>query len=210
MLVDLIAASAFLLALAWALPSIISLYNSLAGLLRTSAPLLFGSYLCQAAQEPLRAGLWATVMLISTLVPTLIHLGFVFASPFIAMFKPHAVWDARAIHLDGQGPPPAVDLRGLPAEQHTAFDPTAIQPGRSKDGAPWLPPLHPEVTKKVAWELKVAQPLLQFIMFFAAVLLLFNLVLAWEELWTPIPAWLLWAAHGFDQAPVQECLGVWL
>ena len=208
-IVDVVAAGLFLAGLAWALPAVIRLYNRFIESLGSSAPLALDDYLCNAAQDPLGAGIWATVMLISTLVPTLIHLGFVFASPFIQMFQPHPIWDARAAHLEGQGSPPAMDLRGTPPQQHAAFDPTIQKPGLAEEGEPWLTKLHPETTKKVAWELKVAQPLLQLMMFVAAALLLLNLILAWDMIWTPVPAWLLWAAHGFDAAPVQQCLGVW-
>ncbi len=209
MAADAIVAAFLLFGLAWALPAAIRLYNRLIESLGSSVPLVLDGYLCDVAKDPLGAGIWATVMLISTLVPTLIHLGFVFASPFIAMFRPHPVWDSRAAHLEGRGLPPAVDLRGTPPDRIRAFDPTIAAPGLADPGTPWLPPLHPETTRAVAWELRVVQPVLQLMMVTAAALLVLDLVLWWDHLWTPVPAWLLWAAYGFDAAPVGECLGVW-
>lgn len=208
MAADILAAGFLLFGLAWALPAVIRLYNRFIESLGSSAPLVLDDYLCTAAGDPLGAGIWVTVMLISTLVPTLIHLGFVFASPFVAMFKPHPIWDARAAHLNGNGLPPAVDLRGTPERRQAAYDPANQSSGLAEDGATWLPTLHPETTKAVAWELRVAQPLLHLIMIAAAGFLVLDLVFAWDHFWTPVPVWLLWAAHGFDASPVNACAGV--
>lgn len=82
---DLVAALAFLALLALTLPLVIDGFNAVvAPWVNEPLPLPLAGFLCVSAQAPLGAGLWATLLLFSTLVPTALHLMAVIASPVAA------------------------------------------------------------------------------------------------------------------------------
>ncbi|NKC34347.1 hypothetical protein [Falsiroseomonas selenitidurans] len=63
-------------------------------------------YACLAVQQPLGTGLWATMMLGSTLVPTMLHLTLAVASPLIHWLGPRGRL-ARLLASAPEGPLPA-------------------------------------------------------------------------------------------------------
>jgi hypothetical protein len=82
---DLVAALTFLALLAWTLPLVIDGFNAFAAWWQgIPPPLPLASFLCDSARAPLGAGLWATLLLFSTLVPTALHMMVVVASPVAA------------------------------------------------------------------------------------------------------------------------------
>lgn len=98
---DLVAAVAFLALLAWTLPLVIDGFNAvLVWWQDIPPPLPLTGFLCASAQAPFGAGLWASLLLFSTLIPTALHLAAVIASPTAAAATRipgvHALSDALA------------------------------------------------------------------------------------------------------------------
>jgi hypothetical protein len=111
---DFLLAIAFLVLVARTLPWGVELFNRWIQWLGGTAPFDLSDYLCDAARDPWSTGLWATLMLLSTLVPTALHAAAALATPLAA----GALWLqrdetlARRLETEAPGSPgfePAVD-----------------------------------------------------------------------------------------------------
>lgn len=190
--VDLAAAAVFLVLLAMLLPRAVGLFIDGAGLVVSLPAVSLKDYLCAAAEEPLGAGFWATAMLLSTLLPTALHLMSLIASPLAWLARPQgAAWRERAAYLAYQrDEPPAVDLPRDPAARAAVLAAPGVNFGTAR---------------KVAWW-RIRQILLIYPVALAvAGLLLWGLWHLVERFTGPLPAWLLWFAT-FDTALVEACL----
>ena len=108
-----IAAAFFLLAiLAICLPRTIKLFAWLYSALIEFGPQAIDRFLCKSANDPLGQGLWATAMLLSTLLPTLLHMSFLFLLPYVSWLSSSTDdWKQRSTHLEVRGAlPPETDL----------------------------------------------------------------------------------------------------
>lgn len=188
---DIAAAAIFLVLLAALLPRALGLFFEIASRVVELPPISLPAYLCVAAREPLGAGLWASAMLFSTLVPTALHLMFLVASPLAFWLRPTApVWVERAAYLAGHGAPPQSDLPRNPSLREAEL---------KRDG------VLRQTASKVAWW-RIRQILLIYPLAFVVALgLLWSLWRLVQLVTGPLPEWLLWIATG-DWAFVEACL----
>lgn len=94
-LLDLAAAVALMLSMAFVLALGFEVYNELAIRQRGQPVFALGPFIDAAAADPLLTGFWLTAMLGTTLVPTFLHVGILIASPLALAFLP----DARRLEL---------------------------------------------------------------------------------------------------------------
>ena len=131
-------------------------------------------------------------MLLSTLLPSALHMMFLVASPLAFWLRPHgAEWQARAAYLAGdRAEPPESDLPRNPALRNAERE----RPGLDR-----------ETVRRVAWW-RIRQIFLTYpLAFIAAGLILWGLWHLVQSVTGPLPAWLLWFAT-FDTAFVEACL----
>ena len=186
MALDLAAALALLAGLAWAMPAGIDTFNAFAVWLGNPAPLPLEAYLCSAAKAPWPQGAWAGAMLVSTLVPTILHLAALLMSPFAWLLRPSREQAVAAAAL----------------EARVALDHAAIGLAEKLDHQPGLTETEAHVLATylvlrcpLAWLAGIAGAAICFVALWALV------TFAWQ----PLPQLLLWIARG-DSA-VASCFG---
>lgn len=177
-----------LVGMAWGIPRAIELFNAGLRVLGSPTPLALGDYLCRSALNPLGEGLWASLTLLSTFVPTAVHLGFLPAAPSAWLLSRGEVWQARARHLRGQGLPPAVDL-GPDATADASAD-----------------SLHPETIRQVALHLALVRPVLWTLAGLVAGVLIYAVLELLALDWGSLSRLLLYVATG-DPVAVAICFG---
>lgn len=106
--VDLIAAVAFLYALAVLLPFVIEVFNLWSVHNGNPKPLALEGFIEQAVEKPWPNAVWVLLMLLSTLVPTLLHAGALVPALLMAWLHPNAK-RARIAHelVTNASPSPA-------------------------------------------------------------------------------------------------------
>lgn len=87
-LLDIAAAILFLFLLAITLPFVIELYNLWTVRSGLPQPLELRPFIDRAAQDPWPNAIWILLMLLSTLIPTLLHAGALIASPLALWLMP--------------------------------------------------------------------------------------------------------------------------
>jgi hypothetical protein len=189
-----------LIELAWSMPRVIEFFDVTLRWLGSPPSLALGDYLCRSALDPLGQGLWASLMLLSTLFPTAVHLAFLLATLFAWILRRGGSWRTRADHLLGDGPPPPADLS---ARERATAGAWAAPVGGT---AVALPPIHPQTLRRVTRHFVVVRPVLLALASLLAVLLLWGVLRLAFLSWEPLPRLLLLVATG-DAAAVAACFG---
>lgn len=205
---DIVIAVLLLTMLAYFMPRLIGALNWFVVVVEGGeAPIDLVDYLCAAAKNPLTDGLWATLMLFSTLIPTIGHLGMLIMA-FIFIHAPSQANRERAAHLRHQYRPPATDLRGLGAEKTEKWrlmpDDYSIERINGPDAVP-MGALNVDTVNAVSWNLGVfrwfwyllaVSAAGAFVYWVATPIMLYP--------WEPLPKILLMVA-GFTWPEVQAC-----
>lgn len=187
----------------------IEIWNSLVRWSGAEAPLDLTDYLCAAAAAPLTDGLWATGMLLSTLIPTVLHLSIIAVAPLLWCLTPTQKMCARAGHIAFGWRPPDVDLKGVPTRDREKWP--SMQPAFGQRALPdhtsiTTAPLHPPTVSAVAWTLCFWRPLIFTGTFVVVLTVIWQLGTLASAAGQPLPEVLLWVAHNFDWPAVQACL----
>ena len=206
---DFIAASLLLACLAWGIPRTVELWNSIVLLAGKYPPLELRDYLCAAAKAPLTDGLWATGMLFSTLIPTVLHLSIIAVAPLIWCLTPTDKMRARAGHIAFGWRPPDADLKGISKKDRERWP--SMQPAFGQRTLPdhtpiTTQPLHPPTVSAVAWTLRFWRPLIFIGTFIVVLTVIWQFGTLAAAVDQPLPQLLLWVAHNFDWPAVQACL----
>lgn len=207
MFLDIIIAVVLLTMLAYFMPRLIDAWNGFVVMLEgEEAPIDLVDYLCAAARNPLTDGLWATLMLFSTLIPTIGHLGVLIMAFFIR--SPNQLDRERAAHLRHQYRPPAKDIKGLGEEEPEKWpvmpDDYSIEHINRPDAVP-MDALNVDTANAVSWHLGVFRWFWYLLAVSAAGALVYWVVtpiLFYP--WEPLPKILLMVA-GFTWPEVQAC-----
>jgi hypothetical protein len=206
--IDIIAACALLVGLAWSLPRVIELWNGLVRMSGAETPLDLDDYLCAAAAAPLTDGLWATGMLFSTLIPTVLHLSVVAVAPLIWIVTPTETARTRAGHIAFGFGPPACDLGGVSAEKRQQWPSMPQNFGKRllpEDADITTERLHPATVSAVAWTLRFKRVLFFAITCIVVAIVVWQLGALAGAAGRPLPQLLLYVASNFDYAPVRQC-----
>ena len=206
--IDFLAACALLVGLAWSLPRVIELWNGIVSLSGAKPPLELAGYLCNAATTPLSDGLWATGMLVSTLIPTVLHLSIIAVAPLIWCLTPTETMRARAGHIAFGWRPPDVDLKGISLkdrEKWPPMEPVFGQRTLADDVSITTESLHPPTVSAIAWTLRFWRPLFFIGAFIVVLTVIWQLGSLVSTTGGSLPELLLWIAHNFDYEPVRQC-----
>jgi len=207
MLVDIVIAVFLLTMLAYFMPRLMDAWNWFVVMLEDGeVPIDLVDYLCAAARNPLTDGLWATLMLFSTLIPTIGHLGMLIMAFFIR--SPSQANRERAAHLRHQYRPPTKDIKGLgekePEKWPAMPDNYSIEYINGPDAVP-MDALNVDTVNAVSWNLGVfrwfwyllaASAAGAFVYWIATPILFYP--------WEPLPKILLMVA-GLTWPEVQAC-----
>lgn len=207
MLLDIVIAIVLLTMLAYFMPRLIDAWNGFVVMLEGGeAPIDLVDYLCAAARNPLTDGLWATLMLFSTLIPTIGHLGVLIMAFFVR--SPSQLDRERAAHLRHQYRPPAEDLKGLEEEALMKW-PEKMPADYSIEhisgpGDVPMDDLNVDTVNAVSWNLGVFRWFWYLLAVSAAAALVWIVTPIVFSPWEPLPKLLLMVA-GFTWPEAQAC-----
>lgn len=172
---------------AWFLPRLANAVNAFAGWAGTDLALTLkgpDGLVCRAARDPWGEGAWPTLMLLTTLAPSALHLG-------MAALSPIASWWLKWFH----DPDLAARLRAISTDDTEADGPVA--------------PVIRDAASRLAWAWFGA--ILTFAALLMLAWLAFDSIgpaLPWlNQALQMITRATLWAASGLDSAAVEACLG---